>query len=76
MNEKGALNLPLMAAGLGILPKTVIEQALAKQYLNPTYSPKMSPRDADVPEEIAARAAHLGNKFVPIFLRQVEDQKQ
>ena len=40
MNEKGALNLPLMAAGLGILPKTVIEQALAKQYLNPTYSPR------------------------------------
>ena len=38
MNEKGALNLPLIAAGLGILPKTVIEQAL----------PRMFPRDADL----------------------------
>ncbi len=52
MNEKGALNLPLIAAGLGILPKTVIEQAL----------PRMFPRNADVPEQLAARAAHLENK--------------
>ncbi len=61
MNEKGALNLPLIAAWLGILPKTVIEQALAKQYLNPTYSPRMFPRDADVPGQLAARAVKVGD---------------
>ena len=61
MNKKGALNLPLIAAGLGILPKTVIEQTLAKQYLNPTYSPRMFPRDADVPGQLAARAVKVGD---------------
>lgn len=59
---------------MGIIPRGVLEQALAKKWISPRYSPPMFDKDATETEKAIARAKHVGSKFVPIFVQQIYDQ--
>ena len=59
---------------MGVIPRGVLEQALAKKWISPRYSPPMFDKDATKGEKAIARAKHVGSKFVPIFVQQIYAQ--
>ena len=59
---------------MGVFPATVMEQIMNVQWLSATGAPRIREKDDTLLQNVADTATHLGKKFVPIGLQQMEEQ--